>query len=593
MEAIPSRTVSLLLYVLSVLAVSAVPVQKPFNLKKISYNFNTTLSWDYDVTSVTPYFQVEYKSPRSHSWTTVETCMNTSSNYCDLSEKIVDPYVYYDVRVKAVVGSGMSNYAKTEFYLIEDGIIGPPTINASVDEKFMYIDVGYPDAPHVNGKKNVGDYLDDLTYDIHYGDEMQEMEECDHYGCSTQILITNQTKYCIWAQGKSESVPMTIEKSKEICINTAVKTVQKPFNLKKISYNFNSTLYWDYDVTSVTPYFQVEYRYYSNSWTVVETCVHTSHNYCDLSEKIVDPYVYYDVRVKAFVGSEMSDYAKTEFYLISDCIIGPPTINASVEGKFINVDVEYPDAPRLNGKNNVGDYLDGLMYDIHYGNETKVTEECDNFGCSTQILITGNQTKYCFWAEGKSEIVPITIERSKEICINIAVKTGTLSNNQIAIMVSILVIVIVLLVLTFFVMKRKLEDKPVIPWSLRSFTTGMQHVYRPTDQLSKYDPVSISPVESHVERPDKKLNVSDDSDLGDSIAHGSQSSVGEAEQKADTDQNASEESSGSKNYYRTEDNGDSIGGSVTENEVTEQEPPRDITPPITNSNGYDRPHCLP
>ncbi|KAG9464266.1 hypothetical protein GDO78_020224 [Eleutherodactylus coqui] len=93
--------------------------------------------------------------------------------------------------------------------------------------------------------------------------------------------------------------------------------VPVPFGLKTKSLNFNTTLYWDYSVTSVTPYFQVAY-YKNGSWTVVKNCENISRNYCDLSEKIVDPYTYYHVGVKAFVGSQMSNYAKTEIYLIND-----------------------------------------------------------------------------------------------------------------------------------------------------------------------------------------------------------------------------------------------------------------------------------
>ncbi|XP_073527420.1 interferon gamma receptor 1 [Phyllobates terribilis] len=368
--------------------------------------------------------------------------------------------------------------------------------------------------------------------------------------------------------------------------------VQKPFNLQKKSYNFNSTLYWDYNMTSVTPYFQVEYKYYKNNvWTIVETCRNILHNYCDLSEEIVDPFIHYQVRVKALLGSEMSDYTMTEFSLIDDGIIGPSKMNASVNEKFLSIDIWYQDVPHVDGKQNIGDYFDDLRYEIYYGNETEETEECDYTGCSISLLIQ-NQSRVCFSAQGKSNKVPMTIERSKEVCINTTVTNGTSKNLQ-AIVVSIVVVVIIMCVLCAFIIKRKIRAKSVLPKSLSTFAKAMTpQRYLPSDQ-TKYDQVSVSPADSPEEKmtpevKDKTLNLSDDSDIRSSSDHGYHSSVGESDQRADEDQNELEESS-SKNYYRTE-NSDSSIDCVTEDDVPRPEPLRDVRP-VGNSFGYDKPHC--
>ncbi|XP_075718582.1 interferon gamma receptor 1 [Rhinoderma darwinii] len=371
-------------------------------------------------------------------------------------------------------------------------------------------------------------------------------------------------------------------------------TVQDPFNLKKTSYNFNTTLYWDYNKSYISPKFQVEYRYYKyNIWTIVETCANISHNYCDLSEKIIDPYVHYQIRVKAFVGSEMSKYAKTEFYLINDGIIGPPTLNASVDGKFINIDIWYPHVPNVNEKRNVGDYVTDLIYDISFGNEIEETEECDHFGCSISILITNN-SKYCFSAQGISDTVPMTIKKSEEICISTTVTNGT-SNKLYAIIFSILAVVFFLLALSLFILKKRIEAKSMLPLSLKSFAEVMTtKIYIPSDQVTKYDQVSASPVDSSEEKitpqeADKDLSVPDDSNDIERNNHGDKSSQEEMEQKAYEDQDREEESS-NNHYYRTE-NSDSSIVCVTEDDVTKQEPFRDHKP-VTNSFGYDKPHCI-
>ncbi|KAG8444428.1 hypothetical protein GDO86_009565, partial [Hymenochirus boettgeri] len=83
-------------------------------------------------------------------------------------------------------------------------------------------------------------------------------------------------------------------------------TVPSPSNLIVKSYNFNTTLCWDFKDTSADPRFQVEFKVFGN-WSVVETCQNISQHYCDLSEEIYDPNKFYKIKIKAFVGPEESE----------------------------------------------------------------------------------------------------------------------------------------------------------------------------------------------------------------------------------------------------------------------------------------------
>ncbi|KAG9493444.1 hypothetical protein GDO78_001385, partial [Eleutherodactylus coqui] len=212
------------------------------------------------------------------------------------------------------------------------------------------------------------------------------------------------------------------------------------------------------------------------------------------------------------------------------------------------------------------------------------TGECDKFGCTYEFLIT-NQTKYCFTAQGRSDFFPMTMDKSKEICITINETKGN-SIYLYAVAISVSIVVILLLILSLYVIIRIIKAKPVLPLSLNNFAKVVQtQINLPSGQMTKYDQVSISPVDSPEEKTtpeeaEKNLIVSDEPDLGDSIDNGYHSSVGETEQKADEDQSGNEEPSSSRNYYRTESNDSSVV-CMTEDHVK----------PVTNSFGYDKPHC--
>ncbi|XP_063773482.1 interferon gamma receptor 1 isoform X1 [Pseudophryne corroboree] len=375
--------------------------------------------------------------------------------------------------------------------------------------------------------------------------------------------------------------------------------VDKPFNLTMKSYNFNTTLYWDYIQTSVTPYFRVEINDYKISkWVVVKSCRNISRNYCDLSANIIEPYIYYNVRVKAFVGSNSSEYTKMEFCLITDGIIGPPTLNASVGEKMIVVDILHPYVPFIDEKKTVADYFEDLKYIIHYGNDTELTDDCDELGCTAKILTT-NLNIYCISAQGVLDNDPMTMEQSKEICIEI-VAAKDISKLMAIIFTSMILAIVLLGILAIYVFRKKTAATDKIPESLRTVVRTMAHRIMPSEPRTKYNHVAISPLESPeeklwVEEENMDINVSPNSVSGESVEPGYQSSLTETEQISDEGQdgNAEEESSSDK-YFRTNSSNNDNDSSVTpESEElqdnTKQEPPRDIKP-VTNSCGYDKPH---
>ncbi|XP_018421851.1 PREDICTED: interferon gamma receptor 1 [Nanorana parkeri] len=122
-------------------------VQTPFNLTVNSYNFNTSLRWDYNRMEMTAYFDVDLLDKVEMNWMVIEACQNISHHYCDLSHEIFDPLNYYKVRVKALVGSKTSEPATIEFSLSSVGILGPPELDVDIKEEIIVVDIFHPKMP--------------------------------------------------------------------------------------------------------------------------------------------------------------------------------------------------------------------------------------------------------------------------------------------------------------------------------------------------------------------------------------------------------------------------------------------------------------
>ncbi|NXA23342.1 INGR1 protein, partial [Ibidorhyncha struthersii] len=117
-----------------------------------------------------------------------------------------------------------------------------------------------------------------------------------------------------------------------------------PMQVQVTSKNFKTVLHWQYPPMSETPHFIVEIKPYNlGSYKIVSTCVNISVHFCDVSREIDDPFTSHWLRVKALVGSQQSEYAETnEFILQKHGEIGPPKLNLSRHGDEIMVDIYHP-----------------------------------------------------------------------------------------------------------------------------------------------------------------------------------------------------------------------------------------------------------
>ncbi|KAM4770993.1 interferon gamma receptor 1 [Rhinophrynus dorsalis] len=212
-------------------------VPTPFDLTIKSYNFNTTLYWDYNITSAIPHFQVEiWNFTKEEYWTIVDTCKNIFQNYCDLSQQIIDPGIFYHVRVKAFVGSAESEYAiKKDFCLRIHGSIGPPTLNASFEDKEIVVDIWHPLTPLGEHPWTIRDFYSDFQYEVFVKNNNAKIIEQECYSdlCTIYILpLLKDETYCISALGSSADWVVEGEISNEICIYVDDEQATKGFRAK-------------------------------------------------------------------------------------------------------------------------------------------------------------------------------------------------------------------------------------------------------------------------------------------------------------------------------------------------------------------------
>ncbi|XP_068087759.1 interferon gamma receptor 1 isoform X2 [Hyperolius riggenbachi] len=192
----------------------------PFNLTVDSRNFNTVLYWNYRSTTPTPYFQVETKDKINQAWTVIENCKNILHNYCALSF-VTEPFTYYKVRVKALVGDKESNYTSEEFTLTDIGILGPPALTTSIAEKVIVIEIWHP---RIDAKKI--EQYGEINYNVYFRNTTQRTDDCDDQACSIDIPILDNEEHCFSAEGIIQKLPLKWEISGKTCI--ALKEEQPP-----------------------------------------------------------------------------------------------------------------------------------------------------------------------------------------------------------------------------------------------------------------------------------------------------------------------------------------------------------------------------
>ncbi|XP_048152011.1 interferon gamma receptor 1 [Corvus hawaiiensis] len=200
--------------------------------------------------------------------------------------------------------------------------------------------------------------------------------------------------------------------------------VPSPTEIVVTSENFKTVLHWQYPSVPETPRFIVEIKpynlgYYKN----VSTCVNTSAHFCDLSEEICDPYLSHWLRVKAFVGSQQSEYVEAnEFILQRHGKIGPPKLNLSRHGDKIVVDIYHPEFPLSC----IEDIYSRLEYLVSARNSKNETEEfyednCTMHKCSLKIPVPNESSTYCVSAEGRFDDLMVGTP-SEESCIPVPLK---------------------------------------------------------------------------------------------------------------------------------------------------------------------------
>ncbi|KAM9154504.1 interferon gamma receptor 1 isoform 1-T1 [Pangshura tecta] len=205
-------------------------VPLPTNVVIESLNFKTVLRWDYMRMPEPPHFIVEIQPYELGKYKPVSTCMNTTKHHCDLSKEIEDPIQSYWARVKAFIGLEESEYVETkEFVLRRDGKIGPPTLNVSIEEDQIRVEIRPPRA--------VRKYKD-FTYKVFLWSNEELIEEheagpCKKHSCSIDIpFVSTVSSYCVSARGRSSIVSdRGFSQSNKSCINVPLK---QPLDLKNI-----------------------------------------------------------------------------------------------------------------------------------------------------------------------------------------------------------------------------------------------------------------------------------------------------------------------------------------------------------------------
>ncbi|XP_065589285.1 interferon gamma receptor 1 [Cyrtonyx montezumae] len=174
-----------------------------------------------------------------------------------------------------------------------------------------------------------------------------------------------------------------------------------------------------------TPRFVVEVKpYYIGHYKIVSACVNISATSCDLSREIEDIFSSYWFRIKAFVGSQQSEYVETdEFVLQKHGKIGPPKLNLSRHSAEIMVDIYHPELPSVEAQPCIKGIYSQLSYVVIFRNSKNESRkefavaDCEMGGCSLNIPVPSEGSKYCVSAKGYFYDNLLVGAQSEESCI--------------------------------------------------------------------------------------------------------------------------------------------------------------------------------
>uniref|UniRef100_H9GST9 Interferon gamma receptor 1 n=1 Tax=Anolis carolinensis TaxID=28377 RepID=H9GST9_ANOCA len=227
--------------------------------------------------------------------------------------------------------------------------------------------------------------------------------------------------------------------------------VPKPTNVTVESYNFNTSVHWDYKNITPAPRFIVELLCYNSGsdFRIVDSCVNISQHYCDLTYKVEKCDAFW-VKVKAVDGLQESSYTEPVFFRVTTHgRMGPPKLNLHIVDHEIKVVLIHPLTPYYKKKPlSVRAKLEDFSYKVSLwrNGSRKVyepePEECTNKNCTIDIPVSSENTLHCVSAHGFSEIYTVKGEESKESCINLPIKHKS---------DLIIIIIIGVLLLVFFV----------------------------------------------------------------------------------------------------------------------------------------------
>ncbi|XP_008572143.1 PREDICTED: interferon gamma receptor 1 [Galeopterus variegatus] len=213
----------------------SVPV--PTNVTIESYNMNPVLYWEYQVMPQTPVFTVQVKKYLGGVWN--NACVNISHHSCNIFDQIDDPSDSLWARVKARVGQEESPYALSkEFILCRHGKIGPPRVDIREKENQIIVNIFHP-ISMINGEEWGTLYensCDTFMYSVYVRVNESEFlerrhveteDDCNETQCHLSIPVSSvNSRYCVSAEGYSNTWEVTTEKSEEICITVSTTSMK-------------------------------------------------------------------------------------------------------------------------------------------------------------------------------------------------------------------------------------------------------------------------------------------------------------------------------------------------------------------------------
>ncbi|KAE8604895.1 hypothetical protein XENTR_v10014883 [Xenopus tropicalis] len=151
---------------------------------------------------------------------------------------------------------------------------------------------------------------------------------------------------CSWIIGTMGLLEMSV-----VMVCTSVTLAAKlptPSNIYMKSSNMKHCLYWDPILNaegtvkySVQVQGEYERHYKSQHWTNVDSCQSITAHWCNVTEEIAST-VQYELRVRAELGSQNSDWAKLETpFNRNTSVLTPPAIKFHSTGPLLTLETEY------------------------------------------------------------------------------------------------------------------------------------------------------------------------------------------------------------------------------------------------------------